>query len=99
MVASVAVRSVEEPISSRAIRLVTFVETTTVRDVEQVTASSDNKQNAQYVIAPTTPSPPSYHKVIDLFSQGMFSDCANCSNQKCVFYAKYCTQCGYSLVI
>ena len=97
--ASVAVKSVEEPINYRSARLDTLTDTASVRDVEQVTAPLDNEQNAQYVIAPAIPSPPSYHKVIDLFSQGMFSDCPNCSNRKCVFNAKYCTQCGYSLVI
>ena len=88
-----------EPIDRRSIRLGTSVETEAVLDLEAVTAPSDNEQYSQYIIAPATPSPPSYHKTIYLFSQGIFSDCPNCSNRKCVFNAKYCTQCGYSIVI
>ena len=69
-------------------------------DLEQTTTQVDNGQDhAQYTVAPATPPPPSYHKVINLFSQGIFSDCPNCSSEKCVFNAKYCTQCGYSLLI
>ncbi|CAF2790356.1 unnamed protein product [Rotaria sp. Silwood2] len=96
--ASVTVSSVREPIDSRSIRLNPSA-SGLVLDLERATTSLDNEQYSQHVFAPATPPPPSYYKVICLFSQGVFSDCPNCSNQKCVFNAKYCTQCGYSLSV
>ncbi|CAF1062110.1 unnamed protein product [Rotaria sordida] len=98
-VALATVRSVREPIDWRSIRLESPAETSVASvllpDLEQVTISLDNEQCSQYPIAPATPPPPSYRKVIDSFSKGIFSDCPKCSNQNSVFNAKYCTQCGY----
>ncbi|CAF3835238.1 unnamed protein product [Rotaria sp. Silwood1] len=100
---SATVPSVCEPIDSRSVQLnppaETLAASALVLDLEQATTSLDNEQHSQHIIAPATPSPPSYDKVIRLFSQGIFSDCPNCSNQKCIFNAKYCTQCGYSMVM
>ncbi|CAF1591847.1 unnamed protein product [Rotaria sp. Silwood1] len=93
---------VHESIDGRSIRLYPPAETSTafvvLPDLEQVTTPLDNEQYSQYVITPATPPPPSYYKVINSFSQGIFSDCPKCNNQKCVFNANYCTQCGYSLL-
>ncbi|CAF4096958.1 unnamed protein product [Rotaria sordida] len=98
-VAPVTAPSAREPIDWRSIRLDPPTETSAttilVPDLEQVTTSLDNEQYSQYAIVPATPPPPSYYKVIDSFSQGIFSDCPKCSNQKSVFNAKYCIQCGY----
>ncbi len=102
--ASVTLPSPCEPLDRRSIRLDPPAETSAtsalVLNLGQLTTSLDNEQHqSQYVILSATPPPPSYYKVIHLFSQGIFSDCPNCSNQNCVFNAKYCTQCGYSLLI
>ena len=62
-----------------------------VLDLDQTTTTLDNEPQSQYVIVLAPPPPLSYYKVIHLFSQDTFSDCPNCSNQKCVFNAKYYT--------
>ncbi|CAF1330231.1 unnamed protein product [Rotaria sordida] len=98
-VAPATAPSVREPIDWRSIGLDPPAETSAttifVSDLEQVTTSLDNEQYSQYAIASATPPSPSYYKVIDSFSQGIFSDCPKCSNQKSVFNAKYCIQCEY----
>jgi hypothetical protein len=68
-------------------------------DFEQITTPINDEQHYPYATAPATPPPPSYHKVVYSFSKGIFSDCPNCGTQNGVFNAKYCTQCGYSLLI
>ncbi|CAF4722082.1 unnamed protein product [Rotaria sp. Silwood1] len=98
-VASTTVSSICEPINWRSIRLDPPAETSVTSvlapDFEQATIVLDNEQYSQYAIAPATPPPPSYYKVIDSFSKATFSNCPNCNNQKSIFNAQYCTQCGY----
>ncbi|CAF4619675.1 unnamed protein product [Rotaria sp. Silwood1] len=98
-VASTTVSSVREPINWRSIRLdppaETSVTSVLVPDFEQATIVLDNEQYSQYAVAPATPPPPSYYKVIDSFSKATFSNCPKCNNQKSIFNAQYCTQCGY----
>ncbi|CAF1354091.1 unnamed protein product [Rotaria sordida] len=98
-VAPATAPSVRDPIDLQSIGLDPPAETSAttilVPDLEQITTSLDNKQYSQYAIAPATPQPPSYYKVIDSFSQGIFSDCPKYSNQKSVFNTKYCIPCRY----
>ncbi len=93
--------SIREPIRWRSIRSDPSAETSAalVLDLEQVPTPLNNEQHSQYEIAPSTPPPPSYNKAVFSFSQAIFSDCSNCGTQKCVYNAKYCTQCGHSLLI
>jgi len=95
--------SVREPIRWRSIRSDPSAETSAapaavILDLEQVPTPLNNEQHSQYEIAPSTPPPPSYNKVVFSFSQAIFSDCSNCGTQKCVYNEKYCTQCGHLLL-
>ncbi len=97
------VTSVREPIDWRFIQLDPPIETSAASnlmlDLEQVATPLNHEQYSQYQITPSTPPPPSYSKVVVLFSQAVFSDCSNCGIEKCVYNSKYCTQCGHSLLI
>jgi hypothetical protein len=92
--------SAREPIDVRSIRLDPPGETLSATVLglytEQAITSLNNEQHSQSDIALDTLPPPPYYEVVHLFSQGTFSDCSNCGNQKCLFNRNYCTQCGDS---
>ncbi len=95
--------SIREPIDWTSIRLdpppaISAVPTSEINS-ELITTILNNEQYSEYVIAPATPSPPPYDRVVYSFSRGTFTDCPNCGIQNCVFNAKYCTQCGHSFLI
>ncbi len=94
----IPVPSVREPIDWTSIQLDAPTSASGI-DLEQITTPLNNEQHSSYAMAPATPPPPSYHKVVYSFSRGTFTDCPNCGIQNGVFNAKYCTQCGYSLLI
>ena len=86
--------SIHQPTDSTSIQLDPLPVDSTVSS-----SGMSNEQHSEYVIAPATPPPPSYHTIVHLFLQGTFTDCPNCGSQESVFDAKYCTQCGHSFLI
>jgi hypothetical protein len=95
--------SIRQPIDSASIPLdpLPVISAVSISGInsEQITTPLNNEQHSEYVIPPATPPPPSYHRVVHLFSQGTFTDCPNCGIQESVLDAKYCTQCGHSFLI